>query len=146
MGRSTASVRDGTRISFSTLGGGDQTPAINVLSWAGVQEWQWGSHRSRAVDWTLAQDRCVVLFRLARRGRPAAKREDLSLEAHVADLRAVAEQLEFEHFDLFGGRTAREALAYAAGYPGSSPPSGVMEPIRARRRHHRRGPSAWLWS
>ena len=109
---------DGTRISYSTLGGGRRTPAINVLSWAMVQEWEWRSPSARAIDWTLAQDRCVVLF--DRRGVGASQRSvnDLSLEAQVADLRAVAEQLEFEHADLWGGFDGNVvALAYAARYP-----------------------------
>jgi len=109
---------DGTRISFSTLGGGRRTPAINVVSWAQVQEQVWQSPAARAVDWMLAQDRCVVLF--DRRGVGASQRrvEDLSLEAHVADVRAIAEQLEFEHADLWGAFDGNAvALAYAARYP-----------------------------
>ncbi len=107
---------DGTRIAFSTLGGGHRTPAINVESWAMTQEGHWRHPAVRAVDWTLAQDRCFVAF--DRRGVGGSQRsvEDLSLEAQVADLRAVAEQLEFERFDLLGGVDA-VALAYAATYP-----------------------------
>jgi len=105
---------DGTRISFSTLGGGRRTPAINVDSWAEVQERRW----QYPMEWTLARNRCIVAF--DRRGVGASQRsvEDLSLEAHVADLRAVAEQLEFEHFDLWAGLDGSAvALAYAARYP-----------------------------
>src|SRR3972149_880546 len=109
---------DGTRISFSTLGGGPRTPAIKVISWAGGQEWYWRSPGPRAVDWALAQDRCVVAF--GRRGVGASQGsvEDLSLEARVADLRAVAEQLAFERFDLMAPRDGSAvALAYAARHP-----------------------------
>lgn len=109
---------DGTRISFSTLGAGTRTPAINVESWAMSQEVHWHHPIARAIDGTLTQDRCIVAF--DRRGVGASQRnvEDLSLEAHVADLRAVAEQLQFEHFDLFGGQDGNAvALAYAASYP-----------------------------
>jgi pimeloyl-ACP methyl ester carboxylesterase len=109
---------DGTKISFSTLGGGRRTPAITVESWSLVQESAWWLPWVRMVDWTLAEDRCVV--RYDRRGVGASQRnvEDLSLEAHVADLRAVAEQLEFERFDLFGGMDGTAvALACAARHP-----------------------------
>jgi class 3 adenylate cyclase len=109
---------DGTKIAFSTLGGGRRTPVISVVSWAQVQERDWRSPFARAALWPLAEDRCVVGF--DRRGVGASQRsvEDLSLEAQVADLRAVAEQLEFELFDLAGVQDGNAvALAYAARYP-----------------------------
>jgi class 3 adenylate cyclase len=109
---------DGTRISFSTLGEGRRTPVINVGIWMSVQEGFWQSSGARAVDWALAQDRCVVAF--DRRGMGASQRdvEDLSLEAHVADLRAVAGQLGVEQIDLVGVLEGNAVvIAYAAAYP-----------------------------
>src|ERR1700694_6049156 len=91
---------DGTKIAYSTLGEGRRTPIVNVDSWAASQEWQWRQPSVQVVDGTSARDRYVVRF--DRRGVGASQRnvEDLSLEAHVADLRAIVEQLEFEQFDL----------------------------------------------
>ena len=109
---------DGTKIAFSTLGGGRRTPIVNVDSWAASQEWNWRQPTIRANDEAYAQDRYIVRF--DRRGVGASQRsvEDLSLEAHVADLRAVVEQLNFDQIDLVGESDGNVvALAYAAGYP-----------------------------
>jgi len=66
----------------------------------------------------LAQDRLFVQF--DRRGFALSERnvDDLSLEAHVADVAAVVDDLGFEQFDLYGAIDgAAVAVAFAAQHP-----------------------------
>jgi class 3 adenylate cyclase len=111
---------DGTRISFSTLGGGPLPTHLIVDGWGSVQEWIWQVPENFAFDSDIAQERCVV--RYDRRGVGGSQRtaDDLSLDARVADVRAIVEQLELTEFDLTGGGDGTPtAMAYAARYPDS---------------------------
>ena len=93
---------DGTRISFSTLGGGPLPTHVIVDGWGFLQEWAWQLPGFFAFDSGMAQERCVVRF--DRRGVGGSQRavDDLSLDAHIADVRAIVEHLELTEFDLQG--------------------------------------------
>ncbi len=104
---------DGTRIAYATLGEGP--PLVSVPGWGGNTELEWELPEFRAFIERLAR-RCLLVW-FDRRGVGASQREvdDLSLEAHVADIDAVADQLELERFDLIGYiDSAAVSVAYAA--------------------------------
>ncbi len=110
---------DGTRISFSTLGSGPLLTHIVVDGWGFTQEWVWQEGEvGFAFDRAIARDRSVVRF--DRRGVGASQRDvdDISLDAHVADVRAIVEELGVEALDLQGVADGNPvAMAYAAQYP-----------------------------
>ncbi|KKK84778.1 hypothetical protein LCGC14_2779910, partial [marine sediment metagenome] len=107
---------DGTRIAYVTLGEGP--PLVYVTGWGGSMELEWEHPDGRAWFEGLAQGRLLVRF--DRRGLGASQREveDFSLEAQVADVTAVVDQLDLERFDLWGTYDgATVSVAYAAQYP-----------------------------
>jgi class 3 adenylate cyclase/pimeloyl-ACP methyl ester carboxylesterase len=107
---------DGTRIAYATLGEGP--PLLFVNGFGGSVELDWGSLESRAFFERLAERRFFVWF--DRRGVGASQREvdDFSLDAHIADVTAVADHLQLEQFDLLGGDdSAPVGIAYAAQHP-----------------------------
>ena len=109
---------DGTRIAYATYEGGPGAPLVNVYSWLVSQEMNWETIGGRAIFEGLAEGR--RLFSFDRRGIGASQREvdDLSLEAHVADLAAVVDHLGLERFDLLGWVDgAAVSVAYAAQHP-----------------------------
>ena len=111
---------DGTRISFSTLGGGPLPTHVIVDGWGYLQEWTWQVPEDLAFESDIAQERCGVRF--DRRGVGASQRTlvDLSMDAQVADVRAIIEHLELTVFDLQGISDGTPvAMAYAATYPDS---------------------------
>jgi len=107
---------DGTGIAYATMGGGP--PLVYLSSWAGNQEAEWEIPEGRAWHERLAHGRLWV--QLDRRGTGASQREieDLSLQAHVADVSAVVDHLGLGRFDLQGlSESASVAIAYAAQCP-----------------------------
>ncbi len=106
---------DGTRIAYATLGEGP--PLVRVWPWARTLDAEFEHPEVRAHLEGLANGRMLVRF--DRRGVGASQREvdDLSLEAHVADLAAVVEHLHLERFDLHGDFDACAiCIAYAASH------------------------------
>ncbi len=108
---------DGTRIAYGTLGQGP--PLVFVNGFLGGLEGDWAvGARNRAFFEKLAEGRFFVSF--DRRGVGASQREvdDFSLDAHIADVAAVAAHLHLEQFDLLGGDdSAPVGIAYAARHP-----------------------------
>ena len=107
---------DGTRIAYATLGEGP--PLVLVPSWASNFERDWKHPGGHLWVERVAQHRLYVSF--DRRGVGASQREvdDLSLEAHVADIAAVVDHLQLERFDLWGVLDgAAVSIAYAAQHP-----------------------------
>ena len=107
---------DGVRIAYATLG--DGPPLVFVNGFGGSVELDWGSLESRAFFERLAEGRFSVWF--DRRGVGASQRDvdDFSLDAHIADVTAVADHLQLEQFDLLGGDdSAPVGIAYAAQHP-----------------------------
>jgi len=107
---------DGVRIAYATLGQGP--PLLFVNGFGGSVELDWGSLESRAFFERLAERRFFVW--IDRRGVGASQRDvdDFSLDAHIADVTAVADHLQLEQFDLLGGDdSAPVGIAYAAQHP-----------------------------
>jgi class 3 adenylate cyclase len=107
---------DGTRIAYATMGEGP--PLVVVYPWGRTTELTWERPDSRAALASLSQRRLYVTF--DRRGVGASQREvdDFSLEAHVADVAAVADHLRLDRFDLWGQyEAAAVSVAYAAQNP-----------------------------
>ncbi|MEE8519184.1 MAG: adenylate/guanylate cyclase domain-containing protein [Dehalococcoidia bacterium] len=107
---------DGTRIAYTTVGSG--RPLLVVEAWVASLEWNQEHPDPRAYAEGLAQGRSLVSF--DRRGIGVSQRDvdDLSLEAHVGDLAAIADELQLETFDLFGfGDGSWVSVAYAAQNP-----------------------------
>ena len=109
---------DGTRIAYTTFEGGLGPPLVSVNSFFVSEQRIWEQDGGRAIIEGLAEGR--RLFTFDRRGIGASQREvdDLSLEAHVADLAAVVDHLGLARFDLVGWADgAAVSVAYAAQYP-----------------------------
>ena len=107
---------DGTRIAYATLGEGP--PLVYITGWGSNMELDWELPDGRAWFEGLAQGRLLVRF--DRRGLGASQREveDFSLDAQVADVAAVVDQLDLERFDLWGNYDgAAVSVAYGAQYP-----------------------------
>ncbi len=107
---------DGTRIAYTTLGEGP--PLVVVPGWGANFELDWQHPDGRAFYESVGEGRLLVRF--DRRGAGASQREveDLSLDAQVADVAAVVDQLDLERFDLWGTYDgAAVSVAYAAQYP-----------------------------
>ena len=107
---------DGTRIAYATLEAGP--PLVQVSGWGGNMEAFWRHPEYHTYLESLSRGRLYIEF--DRRGTGASQREvsDFSLDAQVADVAAVADQLQLEQFDLLGGTDgAAIAVAYAAQRP-----------------------------
>jgi class 3 adenylate cyclase len=107
---------DGTRIGYATLGEGP--PLVQVNPWGGDLGREWGNPDCRPALESLSRGRLYVGF--DRRGVGASQREVdvFSLEAQVADVAAVVDQLGLERFDLWGMLDgAAISVAYAVEHP-----------------------------
>ena len=107
---------DGTRIAHTLVGSG--RPLIRVDAWVASLELSQQHPDARTYTEGLAKGRSLASF--DRRGVGASQRDvgDLSLEAHVTDLAAVADDLQLDTFDLFGlGDGSWVSVAYAAQHP-----------------------------
>lgn len=108
---------DGTRIAYATYGSGPGTPLVMIHSWGLPQE----AIVARPAMWQfyeqLAEGRRVVGY--DRRGTGASDRdiEDVTLEADVTDLAAVADGAGLTTFDVCAFSPAI-AVAYARSQPG----------------------------
>ena len=107
---------DGVRIAYATFGSGP--PLVCVWPWAFSLERFNDRPELRSWKEGLAHRRLIVEFDC--RGAGASQRDvqDLSLEAHLADLAAVVDQLGLNSFDLLGGQGGSAvAVAYAVRNP-----------------------------
>ena len=107
---------DGTRVAYATLGAGP--PVVSVNAWGGSIELYWERAEGRRMYERIAQDHLSIGF--DRRGCGSSEREveDVSLEAHVADLGAVVDHLQLEQFAVWAGADGcAVAIAYAAQHP-----------------------------
>ena len=106
---------DGVRIAYATVG--DGPPLVVANGWLVTME-MGKLYEFAAFAEAHARERLLILY--DRRGLGASQRdvEDLSLEAHIADLSAVVEHLHLERFDLLGlADGAAISMAYAAENP-----------------------------
>ncbi len=107
---------DGTRIAYARLGSG--RPLVKLDPWPHSFERDWERPEGRAFCEELAQGRLLV--EVDRRGVGGSQREinDFSLEAQVADLTAVIDNLSSDSVDLLGSEDAAAVcVAYVAKHP-----------------------------
>jgi pimeloyl-ACP methyl ester carboxylesterase/DNA-binding CsgD family transcriptional regulator len=108
--------RDGVRIAYSVTGRG---PAlIKTANWLSHLEYDWDSLIWQ--PWWEELCKHFTLVRYDQRGCGLSDREvdDISLDAWVADLEAVADASGFKRFALFGlSQGGAIAIAYAARHP-----------------------------
>ncbi len=110
------SSADGTRIAYAASGVGP--PLISAANWLTHLEEE--SKSPIWLHWLEELSRANTLIRYDKRGCGLSERHagDLSFEACVADLEAVAEAAGFERFALFGEcQGGPIAIAYAARHP-----------------------------
>lgn len=108
--------KDGTSIAYTVEGEGP--PLLVMLAWATNMELDWGDPECRL--WLEQLTSLRLLTYCGRRGIGASQRDvtDLSLEAQVGDLSAVADRLGAEPFDIFASYEAGAvASSYAAQFP-----------------------------
>ena len=107
---------DGTRVAYATVGSG--FPLLVLFSCFTNLDLEWKDPQGQAWVERLANGRQLV--RCEHRGCGASQRDvaDLSLDAQVGDVAAIADHLQLERFDLFGSYdSAAVAAAYGARYP-----------------------------
>ncbi len=109
-------ARDGTRLAFSTTGEGP--PLVKTANWLNHIEYDWESPLWR--HWIREFSRRQRLIRYDERGNGLSDWDtpELSLDAFVDDLEAVADCLELDRFDLIAiSQGAAVAIAFAVRYP-----------------------------
>jgi pimeloyl-ACP methyl ester carboxylesterase/DNA-binding CsgD family transcriptional regulator len=107
---------DGVRIAYATSGNGP--PLVKVGTWMTHVELDWESSVWR--PWLREMSRDHTFLRYDSRGCGLSDREvaELSVEAWVRDLEAVADAAGIERFPLLGlSQGAAIAIAYAARHP-----------------------------
>jgi class 3 adenylate cyclase len=107
---------DGTRIAYSAMGEGP--PLVNLPAFGSSIEIN--STHPDYREWYERLGRDRLLVEIDRRGVAASRGDvtDFSLDAHVADLAAVVDDLGLSQFDLCGSGDASAAtIAYAAQNP-----------------------------
>jgi class 3 adenylate cyclase/predicted esterase len=107
---------DGTRIAYSILGSGP--PIVIVPPWVTHLEILWAipPYRERLLRWAER----VTVVTLEKRGNGLSDRNctDFSLEARLADLEAVVDDLKLKRFALLGySEGGPTSIAYAAKHP-----------------------------
>ena len=107
---------DGTAIAYTTFGSGP--PLIELPRWAVTIEWNSSDDEFAKYYEKLGRFRQVTI--VERRGTGSSQRaiDDCSMEAHVADVRAVVAAAGLETFDLMGsGDSAAVCIRVAAEMP-----------------------------
>ena len=108
--------RDGVRIAYAVTGRGP--PLLKTANWLSHLEHDWESPIWR--PWWEEIGKHFTLVRYDQRGCGLSDRDvrDISLEAWVADLEAVADAVGFPRFMLFGlSQGGAISMAYAARHP-----------------------------
>ena len=109
-------TRDGVQLAYSRMGSGP--PLVKTGNWMTHLEFDFESPIWRHLYAELARDR--TLIRDDARGNGLSDRdiEDVSFEAFVNDLEAVADAAELERFALFGiSQGCAVSVAYAIRHP-----------------------------
>jgi class 3 adenylate cyclase len=111
-----ATSADGTRIAYTTFGSGP--PLVEVPRWAQTIEWNSRDDEFAKFYEKLGEFREVTM--VERRGTGSSQRKvmDFSMEAHLADVHAVADVVGLQDFDLLGsGDAAAVCVRFAAESP-----------------------------
>jgi DNA-binding CsgD family transcriptional regulator/pimeloyl-ACP methyl ester carboxylesterase len=114
---SYARSADGVRLAFTTAG---QGPALVFVPWVPFSniQMEWQSAFSSGIFERLAQRLTVIHYDGRGTGHSQRDVTDLSLEAMVADLKAVVDQVGAAQVNLLGQyNSCPHAIAFAARYP-----------------------------
>lgn len=107
---------DGVKIAYATSGSGP--PLVRVGNWLTHLELDWESPVWSHWFEELSKDRTLVRYDPRGSGLSDRSVDDLSFDACLQDLEAVADDLELDRFDLFGlCQGGAMAVAYAARHP-----------------------------
>jgi pimeloyl-ACP methyl ester carboxylesterase len=107
---------DGARIAFATVGGGP--PLVKAANWLNHLEFDWNSPVWRHWLRELGRDHTLVRYDERGCGLSDWSAGEMSVEAWVRDLEAVADALELERFPLLGiSQGAPIAIAFAVRHP-----------------------------
>lgn len=109
-------VPDGTKIAYATLGSGP--PLLKAANWLTHLEFDWTSPIWGECFSEIAGTRTFIRYDERGCGLSDWVVEDLSFEAFVEDLEAVADKLELERFPLLGiSQGAAVSIEYAVRHP-----------------------------
>ncbi len=107
---------DGIRIAYATVG--DGPPLIKAPNWMTHLEYEWQSPVWRHYLRELSRDHTFIRFDQRGNGLSDRDIDDISFDAFVSDLEAVADRLELDRFPLLGiSQGCAISIAYAARHP-----------------------------
>jgi class 3 adenylate cyclase len=107
---------DSVRLAYATLGEGP--PLLAVSGWLSHLQFEWDDGDVRAFWKGLARGRRLIRYDQRGRGLSDWDVADLSFEAQVQDLGAIADALDLDRFDLLGlSGGGATAAAFAARNP-----------------------------
>jgi pimeloyl-ACP methyl ester carboxylesterase/DNA-binding SARP family transcriptional activator len=109
-------TRDGTRIAFATTGAGP--PLLKTANWMNHLEHDWESPVWRSLFGALTASHRLVRYDERGNGLSDWDVAELSLDAFVEDLGAVADSAGLDRFPIFGvSQGCAVAIEYAARHP-----------------------------
>ncbi len=109
-------VRDGTKIAYATVGSGP--PLLKAANWLNHLEFDWASPIWGRSFAAMARDRTFIRYDERGCGLSDWEVKDLSFEAFVEDLEAVADRLELDRFPLLGiSQGCAVSIEYAVRHP-----------------------------
>ena len=111
-----ATATDGTRIAYSTVGGGP--PLVKAANWLNHLEYEWESPVWKHWIAGIAKQHLFVRYDERGCGLSDWNPADFSFDAWVRDLETVVDALDLERFALLGiSQGGAVAAAYAARHP-----------------------------
>ncbi|WP_245415256.1 alpha/beta fold hydrolase [Hoeflea marina] len=109
-------ARDGTNIAYASVGSGP--PLLKAANWLNHLEFDWASPIWGQSFAAIARYRSFIRYDERGCGLSDWEVEDLSFEAFVEDLEAVADKLELERFPLLGiSQGCAVSIEYAVRHP-----------------------------
>ncbi|WP_253913269.1 alpha/beta hydrolase [Pseudoruegeria sp. HB172150] len=109
-------VPDGTKIAYATIGEGP--PLLKAANWLNHLEFDWNSPIWGKSFAEIARNRTFIRYDERGCGLSDWEVDDLSFDAFVEDLEAVADKLELERFPLLGiSQGAAVSIEYAVRHP-----------------------------
>jgi class 3 adenylate cyclase/pimeloyl-ACP methyl ester carboxylesterase len=107
---------DGVRLAYATVGNGP--PMLKSAHWMGHLEYDWELPISRHLLLGLAEDHTLIRYDARGNGLSDWDVYEISLDAWVSDMEAVADTTGLKRFPLFGfSQGCPVAIAYAARHP-----------------------------
>lgn len=109
-------VQDGTKIAYATIGSGP--PILKAANWLNHLEFDWDSPIWGRMFAEIARSRTFIRYDERGCGLSDWNVADLSFDAFVEDLEAVADKLELKRFPLLGiSQGCAVAIEYAVRHP-----------------------------